>query len=157
MITASYSSKGVNNVKALTDRKILIRIPALHIMSGHEKMGGFHPVNKNNISLLQLNAPTSWFSIDSIDLTGISSLVISAEWEKRSESVYHFDIRLDSASGKQIGKGKLTQMVGKTPATEVKYLLEPVTDKKFHALFVTGGFENTEIPSVLNVGSLEFK
>ena len=157
IISASYSSKGVNNVKALTDRKILVRIPTLHIMTGHEKMGGFHLVNKNNISFLQTNAPTSWFSIDSIDLTGISSLVINAEWEKQSESVYHFDIRLDSATGKQIGKGKLTQMMGKTPASEVKYPLEPVTDKKFHALFITGGFENAEIPSVLNIESLEFK
>ena len=157
IISASYSSKGVNNVKALTDRKILVRIPTLYIMTGHEKMGGFHLANKNNISFLQTNTPTSWFSVDSIDLTGISSFVINAEWEKQPASVYHFDIRLDSASGRQIGKGKLIQSAGKTPSKEAKYLLEPVTDKKFHDLFITGGFENAEIPSVLNIESLEFK
>ncbi len=157
IISASYSSKGVNNVKALTDRKTLVRIPALHLFTGHEKSGGFHLVNKNNINYLQTNAPTAWFSIDSTDLTGISSLVINAEWEKQTASVYQFEIRLDSVSGKQIGKGKIKQATGGKPAAEVKCNLDPVRDKKIHSLYITGGFENAEIPSVINIGSLEFK
>jgi cytochrome c551/c552 len=157
MISASYSSKGAGNVKALTDRKTLVRIPALHLFTGREKSGGFHLVNKNNINYLQTNAPAGWFSIDSIDLTGITSLVMTAEWEKQTASVFQFEVRLDSAAGNPIGRGKFKPAARGKPGVEVKCNLDPVRDKKIHDLYITGRFESAEIPSVINIGSLEFK
>ena len=124
IISASYSSKGVNNVKALTDREILVRIPTLHIMTSQEKMGGFHLEINNNSFTRRIHPPAGSRSIP-IDLTGISFIIMrNGKNNRRPFIILTF---MDSAR-KTNGKGKLTQSMGKMPATK-KISLEPVTDK----------------------------
>jgi len=157
VLSASYSSKGANNVKALSDRKTIFRLSGYRPFTGKENNSGFHLVNKNNINYLQTNSPAAWFSVDSLDLTGISSVTISGEWEKKTASGYHVEIRLDSASGKLLGKGVLKSVSGALLDPELRCKIESVSDGKFHSLYFIGDFENGETVSPINLKNLEFK
>jgi cytochrome c len=157
VLSASYSSKGANNVKALSDQKAILRLSGYRLFTGKENNSGFHLINKNNINYFQTGAATGWFAVDSLDLTGISSLSISGEWEKPSAAGYHFEIHLDSTGGKILGKGLLRSAGGNAQDSEVSCKLAAPQDGKFHSLYFSGAFGNTGTPSVLNLKSLEFK
>ncbi|MEJ0081880.1 MAG: hypothetical protein WDM78_13250 [Puia sp.] len=95
------------------------------MFTGKENKTGFQAVNKNNINYLRLNNNKGWFAVDSIDLSGIGSIRITADLEKQSLSIFNFEIRLDSSSGKLLGKGNLRTFGGKILSAESNCAISP--------------------------------
>jgi cytochrome c551/c552 len=156
VLSASYSSKGANNVKALSDKKAVVRYSGYHLFTGKENKAGFQTANKNNINYLRLNNSNGWFAVDSIDLSGIVSIRVTADLEKQSLSGFNFEIRLDSSSGKLLGKGYLPASGGKVLSAEANCAISPVTDGKFHSVYLTGTFDNLKAAPAIDIRSLTF-
>jgi cytochrome c len=157
VLSASYSSKGANNIKALSDKKAVVRYSGYHLFSGKEKKAGFQIVNNNNINYLRLNNANGWFAVDSIDLSGIGSIQVTADLGKQSLSGFSFEIRLDSASGKLLGKGSLHSSEGKILTTAINCKIPLVDDGKFHSIYIAGTFDNPKSGPVIDIRSLTFK
>jgi cytochrome c len=157
VLSASYSSRGANNIKALSDRITVVRYSGYHLFTGKENKAGFQSGHIDNFNYLKLNVPAGWFAIDSLDLTGISSIQVSADLEKQSLSPFSFEIRLDSLTGKLLGKGSFPASGGKVLTVEKNCRITPVTDGKFHSVYFAGAFENQKTASVIDFKSLRFK
>ena len=155
-MSASYSSRGANNVKALSDKKAAIRYSAYHLFTGKENKAGFQTANKNNINYLRLNNTNGWFALDSIDLTGVRSIKVTADLGKQSLSGFNFEFRLDSNSGKLLGKGYFRGSEGKVLSTAANCAISPVTDGKFHSVYLTGTFDNLKAAPVIDIRNLTF-
>jgi hypothetical protein len=134
-----------------------MRLSGYRLITGNENKAGFQPVNKNGVHYLQTNSGAGWFAIDSIDMTGVTSIQISGALEKPSAALYTLEIRLDSAGGRLIGKTSMRITDANSPVVEIKYAIVPVTDEKYHSIYFTGTFENTKTPPVINIGSLTFR
>jgi cytochrome c len=157
VLSASYSSRGANNIKALSDKNAAVRYSGYHLFTDKENKAGFQIVNNNNINFLRLNNVNGWFSVDSIDLSGIGTVQVTADLGKQSLSGFHFEIRLDSTSGKLLGKGFFHSSEGKVLSNVISCQISPVMDGKFHSIYLTGTFDNLKTSPVIDIESLTFK
>jgi len=135
VLSASYTDKGANNIKALTGSNST----ALHSNNvyflGKEEVKGFTFHKAKGINNLVLPQGGGWFAIDSIDLTGVKSDNIMAGWQDVPKLVLDFEVRLDAPDGKPIGTGSIAvPQKGELNGT-AKVMLEPVTDTRFHKLY----------------------
>jgi hypothetical protein len=85
----------------------------------------------------------AYFSIDSIDLSGIKAVEFLYAAQTAPSLGYTFEIRLDTQNGQLIGKGSLASITKVEKKTENNIVtgktsvnLTPVTDGKFHSLYV---------------------
>lgn len=104
VISASYTDKGGNNIKALTgSTSIALQSPAWQF-SGTEKTNAFMPFTYNGMKLLVMPQGPGWFAIDSVDLTGVGSATLMAGWQEAPIYGYEFETRLDRPDGPLLGK-----------------------------------------------------
>ena len=144
-ISASYTDKGGAQIKPLTGRSTTILRNNKLLFSGKEKMKGFSTFNFNGMNMMITPKPDGWFLIDSIDLTGIGSAIVTAGWQ--FPPVYGFDLelRMDAPDGPIIGSGSLVSPAGSAAAPKpgsygggaaMMKINEP-KDGKFHNLYIT--------------------
>lgn len=134
VLTATYTDEGGNNVKALAETSTVTLRSNTVSLSGNEKLEGFSPMKYNGMSLVLFPAQEGWFAMDSIDLSGISSITMLAGWQKAPSTSLDFEVALDQPDGKVIGKGsanpKPDQRFGM-----ITVPIEPVTDGQFHTVY----------------------
>lgn len=136
VLTASYTDKGGNNIKALTGTDIAVLNSNTITFKGTEKTKGFVTYNANGNNYMVLPREEGWFALDSIDLTGVGAVNMMAGWQDPPQYGYDFEIRLDGPEGNIIGKGALpSQKNNKQPQATVHVVLQPVTDGKYHTLY----------------------
>ncbi len=137
-ITASYSDKGGNNSKPLTGSNTYSLRNNKFSFYEVKNMKNFTSSEMDGAKIMAVPLISGWFSIDSIDLTGITSVFLMASWRSMVQTGYAFEIRLDAPEGQILGVISL-EGVNKTTA-EVKRILtvklQPVTDRKFHNLYI---------------------
>ena len=135
LLSASYTDKGGNNIKALTGSKtISLRsntIPA----SGAEKLNGFKSFKYNSSNVLVFPATEGWFAMDSIDLTRIGATNVAMGWQTPPTSGINLEVRLDAPGGKLLGKGSMPVPAKGQQGGVVKVPIEAVTDGKFHSVY----------------------
>lgn len=156
VISATYTDKGGNNIKALTASNSLV-LPGSHVtFSGKESLSGFIPFNFNNNNVLILPETSGSFAIDSIDLTGVGSVDILLGWQQPPSTALDFEVRLDSPSGKLLGQGRMRapRKDQKTGVAQVE--LSPVTDGKFHSVHFVYKAGNTKIDNPAAVAGVKF-
>ncbi len=136
VLSASYTDKGGNNIKALTGSSSVALRSNNYTFSGKEKMQGFTAFAYNGMNIMILPATGGSFAVDSIDLSGVKSLNINSMWQDAPLFGFDFEVRLDAADGKLLGKGSMAvpQKTQKTGMARVA--IEPVTDGKFHSLYI---------------------
>jgi cytochrome c len=135
VLSASYTDKGGNNIKALTGSNSLALHGGTMNFSGKEKVQNVTSIayNGNNLMVLP-QANTGWFSTDKVDLSGVASVNIMNAWQVAPKFGFDFEARLDAPDGKLLGKGSLTvPQKGAMGAAHVP--LVAVTDGKFHQLY----------------------
>jgi hypothetical protein len=156
VLSASYTDKGGNNIKALTGSSIATLSSNTVMFRGTEKMKGFVVYNGNGMNYMVLPKQEGWFAVDSIDLTGVSSVNMIAGWQDPPKYGFDFDIRLDAPDGKSIGKGSLTAPANpKQQGTMIHIALQPVTDGGYHTLYVTAKPKTGET-AMAGVGFMQF-
>ena len=153
VLSASYTDKGGNNIKALTGRStVSINSPTVKF-SGKEKVNGFTIYPAGNQTYLILPTTEGWFAIDNIDLTGVRSVSLTLGWQDPPKNAINFEARLDAPDGPLLGKGSMPAPAPKQQGGMGRLPVNPVADGKMHAIyFIYKAQEKT----VAGVGSVQF-
>ena len=145
VLSATYTDKGGNNIKALTSSNSLALHGSNVSFTGKEKVKGFSHIKFNNSNVIVLPDNQGWFALDSIDLTGVRSLDILTGWQQAPTAPLTFEVRLDAPAGRLLGKGTMSVPKKEQRSGTAQVRLDPVTDGKFHTLYFVyepGGTKN---------------
>lgn len=142
ILSASYTDKGGKDIQPLSGMTSLtLRNNTLGFDNARNivsytsfDFGGYH--------LMMTPKSEGSFSLDSLDLTGISAATLAMGWQVAPQFGYTFELRLDAANGKKIGEAKLKGS-GSTAPPKVPYQIatltipmQAVTDGKRHNLYL---------------------
>jgi cytochrome c len=156
-LTASYTDKGGNNIKPLTGQTTVGLKSNKVTFEEVANRKGFERIQYEGNTYMIVPKTTGWFSIDSIDLTGIKTAVISAGWQEGPEFGYAFELRLDSPDGKKLGEVTLDGVKGqKNGSKQLKLTLEPVADGKLHNLYIVSKVKDPKEPNTAGLQSIQF-
>jgi cytochrome c len=156
VISASYTDKGGNNIKALTGRSSAALAGAGIAFTGKEKVSGFTVANFNDVNYMVTPAQPGWFAIDGVDLTGIGSVNILAGWQSAPINGIDFEVHLDAENGKLLGKGSILPPADKkAQGTAVHISLEAVIGGGLHTLYFTSKRKDKET-STIGIAGLQF-
>ena len=150
VITASYTDKGGNNIKALTGTNIASLSSSTYLFNDKETMNGFKTFKYNGMNIMMFPDATGSFGTTPVDLSGVRSVSLTCGWQTAPDNGFGVEARLDSPDGKLLGSGTLPKPVKGQQGGMVKIALAPVEDGKMHSLFivykgtdkVAGGFMN---------------
>ncbi|MBS1597924.1 MAG: ThuA domain-containing protein [Bacteroidetes bacterium] len=156
VISASYTDKGGNNIKALTgSNSIALRSNNVGF-AGNEKTKGFKPFKYNGRSLMIMPEADGWIAMDSIDLTGVKSVNIMCLWQSAPEFGFDFEARLNAPDGKLIGKGSM-HVPAKNQQMGIAHVkIDPVTDGQFQKIYFTYKPNNPKGTATAAISGLQF-
>jgi cytochrome c len=141
-ISATYTDKGGNNIKPLMGSGSVVLRNSKVLFGGISEMKGFTKSNSAGVEYLTVPKANGSFIISNIDLTGITKVVLGADWTKQPVAGYTFELHLDSEDGKKIGEGSFAGVSGvkaddgKHVNQAISIALTPITDGATHNLVV---------------------
>lgn len=157
VLSASYTDKGGNNIKALTGRNSIALSSSTLAFKGNEKTQGFTAMAYNGNNIMIIPAGGGWFAVDSIDLAGVRSILLTAGWQDAPKFGFDFEARLDAPDGKVIGTGSLLPPPPKgQPFGMARIGIEAVSDGKFHTLYITCKAKSPEEKATAGIMSMQF-
>jgi cytochrome c551/c552 len=149
VLSASYTDKGGNNIKALTGRNSAALNAATISFTGKEKASGFTAVNFNGANLMIVPNQPGWLALDEIDMTGVGSINLMAGWLAPPQKGIDFEIRLDKEDGKTIGKASLLPPSDKKAQGGMVHInLIATTDAAKHQIFIFAKRKDKETGTV---------
>jgi cytochrome c551/c552 len=157
LISASYTDKGGPNIKPLTGSNSVFLRSNKIMFGGVKNKNGFTTVNINGGRIMVAPKGTGWFSIDSIDLTGIDGADVMLLWEKPPQSGYLFEVRLDSPEGKKLGEFTLQGVAGTKGGKVLKLNLEQVSDRMFHNVYIVSKVQDPKEPNQVGLQWIQFQ
>ncbi|CAN5615079.1 hypothetical protein BH10BAC2_BH10BAC2_06260 [soil metagenome] len=156
VLSASYTDKGGNNIKALTGRNNIALSSSAVAFKGTEKTQGFTAMAYNGANIMIIPAGGGWFAVDSIDLSGVRSITLTAGWQDAPKFGFDFEARLDAPNGKVIGTGSLLPPPPKAQFGMARIGIEAVSDGKFHTLYITCKEKSTEEKATAGIMGVKF-
>jgi cytochrome c551/c552 len=156
-LTASYTNKGGANIKPLTGKKTLVLRNSKITFSQVSKMKDYTTAEIDGNTYLVPPKGEGWFTIDSIDLSGIKAAELMAGSTQPVKYGYDFELRLDAPDGKIIGTSSVVSTPSKNSAnsTLAKFNLEPVTDNKIHNLYIVSKLKDAREDTGIGLKSLK--
>lgn len=136
VLSATYTDKGGNNIKALTGSSSFVLPGSQITFAGNEKVSRFSHRKVGNNNVLVIPESEGWFALDSIDLTNVRSVDILTGWQQVPSAPYDFEVRLDAPAGKLLGKGRVARPKQDQKNGSARVSLNPVTDGKFHSVYI---------------------
>jgi cytochrome c551/c552 len=156
VLSASYTDKGGNNIKALTGRNSAALNAASISFTGKEKVNGFSVTNYNGMNLMIAPAQPGWFALEGIDLTGVGSLNFMMGFLAAPKIGVEFEIHLDSETGKLLGKSTfLPAGNAKINFAMMPISISAITDSSLHNIYITSKRKDKETATVA-VSSIQF-
>lgn len=135
VLSASYTDKGGNMIKALTGHTSATLRSNTLPFNGNEKVDGFISKKEGNAYAMYFPATDGWFSTAAIDLTDVRLINLVCGWNDTLTKPIGFEARLDAPTGKVLGKGlTLPPKAGQQSGT-IKVPIEAVTDGKMHTVY----------------------
>jgi len=135
VLSASYTDKGGNNIKALTgDNSIALQSNTLSF-TGNEKVKGFTLYKAPTNNLFLFPAGEGWFAFENIDLTGVRSVNLTSGWQTLPKKGLNFEARLDAPDGKLLGKGSIPAPAKGQQYGIIRVPIEMVNDGRFHSVY----------------------
>ncbi|HRH61546.1 MAG TPA: PKD domain-containing protein, partial [Chitinophagaceae bacterium] len=131
VISASYTDKGGNNIKALTGSGSIVLQSNYLTFTGTERKDKFSSINYNGNNYMVLPLEKGWFALDNIDLSYVNSLSLMAGWQDPPAYGFDFKIVLDDLNGKVIGTGSLQPAAKNQNQGMANMQLQPVNDGKY--------------------------
>ncbi|GGA93892.1 ThuA domain-containing protein [Puia dinghuensis] len=138
VITASYTDKGGNNIKALTGKATVSLRSNTMYFTGKEKVKGFNPFLYNGHNVMVFPSGEGYLSSDSVDLTGVRYISLTCGWQAPPKMPLGFEARLDGPDGKLLGKAAITPSPGKPGALAFAIATLPIsaiTDGSSHTVY----------------------
>ena len=136
VLSATYTDKGGNNIKALTSGNSLALPGSYLSFTGKEKVNGFTSVRFNGTNAFILPETEGWLVLDSIDLTGVRSVDIMNGWQQPPSVALDFEVRLDAPAGRLLGKGRMPAPKKDQKKGLAKVNVNSVSDGKLHSVYV---------------------
>ncbi len=155
-LSASYTDKGGTNIKPLTGNNIVMLRNSRMGFGSVKRMEKFQGFDLNGTRYMFVPNDPGWFALDSIDLSGVTSALILAGWQKPPQTGYTFELRLDAPDGKLIGSFDLGPQKSGNNVT-LKGKVEPVTDGKLHNVFVVSKAKKEGSADQVGMQWIEFK
>jgi cytochrome c len=157
-ISASYTDKPKSGLKAMTGSSSFALRSNQMSLDGVTNLEKFAPLDYNDRRILVTPKERGWFSIDSIDLTGVNNISLALGWSAPPVEGYKYELRLDSPDGELLGSLTLPGAKGtKEGGKEIQTAIKPVADGRFHKVFVIGTAVNPKEPNTAAVLSVTFK
>jgi hypothetical protein len=156
VISASYTDKGGNNIKALTGKTTVSLRSSTVYFTGLEKVKGFVSFKYNGQQVMILPAKAGWMASELVDLTGVRRIDLSCGWQTPPNGSLDFEIRLDGPDGRLLGKGGVPAPGRKGQSFGVASIpVGAVTDGAMHSVYVlysakepvTGGIQYIQFNS----------
>ena len=135
LLSASYTDKGGNNIKALTGSKTFSLRSNTIAVNGTEKLNGFTSMKFNGNNVLLLPGTEGWFAMAAIDLKGVGAMNVAVGWQAPPKAALVFEARLDAPDGKLLGKGSMAVPAKGQQRGIVSVPVEAVADGKLHAVY----------------------
>ena len=137
VISASYTDKGGNNIKALTGKTtVSLRSNSVYF-TGLEKLKSFTPYKYNGQFIMVFPAKDGWVASDSVDLTGVRRIGLLCAWQTAPKNSLDFEARLDAPDGKVLGKGTMPPVTKKGQQSGMaKIPIGAVTDGALHSVYI---------------------
>lgn len=157
VLSASYTDKGSNNIKALTGRSVAVLGSNTVTFKGTEKKEGYSTFSFNGNNLMVVPLQQGWFALDSIDLTGVTGTTLMLGWQFPPKYGFDFEIRLDAPDGKLLGKGALAPPAGKQNNAMVNIKLEPVTGSGYHTVYIVSKAADAKETARAGITYVQFK
>ncbi len=136
VLSASYTDKGGNNIKALTGSNTATLQGGTMFFSGKEKMSGFSNIKYNGANIMVFPGGEGWFALDPVDLRGVASLTLSFGWQMAPTAGFTMEARLDAPDGKLAGTGTIPTPAKTQMGGMLKIPVQPVTDGKMHTIYI---------------------
>lgn len=155
VLSASYTDKGGNNIKALTGNTSIVLHSNTISFKGNEKVQGFTAMKYGGKNLLLLPQAGGWFAIDSIDLTDVKSANLMLGWQEAPKLSLDFEARLDGNDGKVIGQGSVAPKAGEKTAM-AHIALQPISDGKFHTIYFVYKPKDPKTPIQVGITAVQF-
>ncbi len=135
VISASYTDNGGTNAKALTGSGTF-SLPSNEIeVQEQQEMKGFDDTYFNSIRYLIVPQQEGWFAMDSIDMTGVTSVTAITAWQNNTPANFELELRLGSPTGDLLGKGTLVIPNRNEKKGTVTIPVTPTRDGNFHKLY----------------------
>lgn len=137
LLSATYTDKGGANIQPMTTfQTYALRSPSMDF-TDITNLNGYTKAEFNDVNVGVIPGNAGSFSIDSIDLTSIKGIDLTIGWQQAPSIGYSFEFRLDSESGQVLGSASMpSKAQSKEQSAKVSASLTPVTDGRFHKLFV---------------------
>jgi len=138
VVSASYTDKGGNNIKALTGYNNAALSSAALGFTGKEKVKGFTSASFNGANLMIAPNEPGWFELPEVDLTGVGTISLTAGWLVAPQVGLDFEARIDSENGKLIGKASLLPPADKkAKGGMVSMKLSGIPDAAMHKIYIS--------------------
>ncbi|TKK65680.1 PKD domain-containing protein [Ilyomonas limi] len=165
VVAASYTNTPANNLKALTGSNTVALPGSTVSFKGKEKVQGFTTFAYNGQQMMIMPPQQGWFAMDSIDLSGVSTINLRGGYQKTFPTDYKVEIHLDDANGKVIGTGTLSadatskDVTNKLPirTASAHCTIQPVTDGAFHTLYFVCTPVKSNAAGTAAILSVQFK
>lgn len=163
VLSASYTDKGSGGSKPLTGTGTVALKNSTVSLSAARNLKGFTLQSFGGRQFLMVPKEQSSFSLDSIDLTGITSLQLRLSGQKPPQFGYVFELYLDNPTGQKIGEGtvsantKFTRGPSGYGVALVDINVTPVADGKFHNLYIVSRATNAAEQGSLILSAIQFK
>ncbi|MEO6456594.1 MAG: PKD domain-containing protein, partial [Ginsengibacter sp.] len=156
-LTATYTNKAGAGIKPLTGRKTITLKNSKIVFNRVNQLKGFTKDLIKGTAFLIAPKSEGWFSIDTIDISGVTAAELSIGYQKDVEYGYDFEIRLDKADGKILGVASLLPSVAKGDANfkSVKFKWDAVTDNKMHNLYIISKPKDANEKADIGLASLQ--
>lgn len=135
VITASYTDKGGNNIKALTGTNNASLLSSTYLFNNKETMNGFKTFFYNGANIMLFPDAAGSFGTTPVDLTGVHSLSLVCGWQNAPANGFTVEARLDAADGKLLGTGTLPKPAKGQQGGLLRIPISTVDDGKMHQLF----------------------
>lgn len=158
VISATYTDKGGNNSEPLSGFASAVLKSNVVNLRSVDNMNGFSASRQEGQTVLTTPVGKGYFSIDSVDLTDVSSITFQIGIEEALVAGYKFMIHLDSENGSMIGQFQVPadKWVEKK-VLPINVGINKITDGKMHNIYIMCTPIDPKETKPVKIRSVEFK
>ncbi len=159
LISATYTDKGGTGIKPLTGSKTIVLRSANLNFNGVKRTKDFDTDDDKGVHYMTTTKTEGWFSVDQIDLTGITGASLLIGYEKSPLYGYTFEIHLDAPDGKLLGTADLLPEPKNNKEMNFVTLnysfSQPIADGRFHDVYIVDKPKDEKEKQEMKLGALK--